>query len=195
MDTVSGRLGSLVLALSTAVVILAVAMPLFLNPWWVAFEQGRAEAAAWTGFDDATLRQVTDSVLADLVIGPPDFDVAVGGAPVLDPREQAHMRDVRGVFVGFFAVALGLAVAGVAIAVARRRTAAGRLASWTAVRTGAIGLIAALVFGGVIAFVAFDQLFETFHQVFFPGARTTSTRRPRSSSNCSRSPSGRRPRS
>ena len=34
----------------------ALTIPLFLNPLWVAFEQGRAEATAWTGFSDAELR-------------------------------------------------------------------------------------------------------------------------------------------
>ena len=42
----------------------------------------------------------TDAILADLVVGPPDFDVAVAGTPVLIERERAHMRDVRGVFAG-----------------------------------------------------------------------------------------------
>jgi len=34
---------------------------------------------------------------------------------------------------------------------------------------GAVGLIAALVIGGIIALVAFDTLFEVFHQLLFPG--------------------------
>ncbi len=69
-----------------------------------AFEQGRAEAAAWTGFTGRRPARATDAILADLVVGPPDFDVEIAGEPVLDQREQAHMRDVRGVFVGFFAL-------------------------------------------------------------------------------------------
>jgi integral membrane protein (TIGR01906 family) len=169
VHTLTTRLGSLVIGLATAVVILAVAIPLFLNPWWVGFEQGRAQAAAWTGYPDAVLREVTDSVLADLVIGPQDFDVAVDGAPVLDERERSHMRDVRTVFAGFFALAAILAEAAVIVAWRRRRSAALRRASWEAVLGGAVGLIAALVIGGVIAFVAFDTLFEVFHQLLFPG--------------------------
>jgi integral membrane protein (TIGR01906 family) len=169
VHTLTTRLGSLVIGLATAIVILAVAIPLFLNPWWVGFEQGRAQAAAWTGYPDAVLRDVTDSVLADLVIGPPDFDVAVDGAPVLDARERSHMRDVRTVFAGFFALAAILGVAALIVAWRRRRSAALRRASWEAVLGGAVGLIAALVIGGVIAFVAFDTLFEVFHQLLFPG--------------------------
>jgi integral membrane protein (TIGR01906 family) len=169
VHTLTTRLGSLVIGLATAVVILAVAIPLFLNPWWVGFEQGRAQAAAWTGYPDAILRDVTDSVLADLVIGPPDFDVAVDGAPVLDERERSHMRDVRTVFAGFFALAAILGVAALIIAWRRRRSGVLRRASWEAVLAGAVGLIAALVIGGAIAFVAFDTLFEVFHQLLFPG--------------------------
>ena len=71
----------------------AAAVP---EPVWVAFEQGRAEATAWTGFSEPELRTATDAILADLVFGPPDFDVAVAGQPVLIERERGHMRDVRG---------------------------------------------------------------------------------------------------
>jgi integral membrane protein (TIGR01906 family) len=149
----------------------AVSLPLFLNPVWVSFEQGRAEATAWTGFTETELRAATDAILADLVIGPPDFDVTVGGEPVLNERERGHMRDVRGVFVGFFAVALVLVGAALVIAVRRRGTA--RSASWRAVRAGALGLIGVLLIGGVVSFVAFDALFEVFHQLFFAGGSYT----------------------
>jgi integral membrane protein (TIGR01906 family) len=173
MNSIAGRAGSLVIGVATALVILAVTMPLFLNPFWVHFEQGRAEAAAWTGFSDADLGAATDSILADLVIGPPDFDVSVGGQVVLDLRERAHMRDVRAVFIGFFALTAMLAVAAVIIAAGRRRRPGGTARSWRAVRGGAIGLIAALVAAGLTSLVAFDALFEIFHQIFFPGGSYT----------------------
>ena len=167
MPTRSGRLADAWIAFAVALAIVALTIPLFLNPWWVAFEQGRAQAGAWTGFAERDLRRATDSILADLVVGPPDFDVEVGGVPVLDERERAHMRDVRGVFIGFFAVAI--AVAGSAAVVSARRHAADRQGDWQAVRAGALGLIAVLVVAGVVALVAFDALFETFHRIFFPG--------------------------
>lgn len=173
MKTIAGRLGSLVIAVATALVILALTMPLFLNPFWVQFEQGRAEAAAWTGFSDPDLRAATGAILADLVIGPPDFDVQVGGQVVLDQREQAHMRDVRGVFVGFFVLTALLAAAAVIIAARRRGRPTETARSWRAVRGGSIGLIATLVAAGSTSFVAFDALFEIFHQVFFPGGTYT----------------------
>lgn len=167
MRTGSARLADLWIGLATALAIIALTVPLFLNPIWVAFEQGRSQALAWTGFSETDLRRTTDSILSDLVFGPPDFDVQVDGTTVLDAREQAHMRDVRTVFGGFFVLA-GLATVG-AIVLAVQRPAAARRSTWVAVRGGAVGLIVALVASGAIALVAFDALFEAFHQVLFPG--------------------------
>lgn len=167
-------IASFVIAFATAIGILAITILLFLNPVWVGFEQGRAEAAAWTGFTEAELRVTTDAILADLVVGPPDFDVAVDGAPVLNDRERSHMRDVRTVFAGYFAVSLVVVAAGVLVAVRSRRAgAAGRAASWRAVRNGAAGLIIGLVAVGGVALVAFDVLFEAFHRIFFAGGSYT----------------------
>jgi integral membrane protein (TIGR01906 family) len=165
------RAADLWIAIATTIGIVALTIPLFLNPIWVGFEQGRAQATAWTGFSDADLRNATDSILADLVFGPPDFDVAVAGSPVLEERERAHMRDVRGVFIGFYVVALALAV--VAIAIAALRSAEQRSATWRAVRAGAVGLVATLIVAGVLAFVAFDVLFEVFHRLLFAGGSYT----------------------
>ena len=119
----------------------------------------------------ADLRAATDAILADLVVGAPDFDVAVDGTAVLNERERGHMRDVRGVFIGFFAVALVLTAG--AIAIAARRDMAGRRASWAAARGGAVGLVVVLVMAGAVALVAFDALFETFHRLFFPSGSYT----------------------
>lgn len=165
------RLGDAVIAIATALAIVALTITLFLNPAWVAFEQGRAQAVAWTGYGEVELRAATDAILADLVVGPPEFDVAVGGGPVLNERERAHMRDVRGVFIGFFALALVTSAA--AAVIAARRRGDGRQAIWRAVLLGALGLIVALVMGGLIAVVAFDALFETFHRLFFAGGSYT----------------------
>jgi integral membrane protein (TIGR01906 family) len=172
MGNIGHRLGSFVIALATAIGIVALAIPLFLNPAWVGFEQGRAEAAAWTGFSEADLRTATDAILVDLVIGPPGFDVEVAGSPVLNERERSHMRDVRTVFAGFFLVAIVLVVAAVVVAV-RRHGPVERAARWRAVRAGAVGLIVGLVALGAIALIAFDVLFETFHRLFFAGGSYT----------------------
>ena len=171
MRTIRSGAANIVIGLATALAIVAVTLPLFLNPVWVAFEQGRSEAAAWTGFTEPELRAATDAILADLVVGPPDFDVAVAGTPVLNERERGHMRDVRGVFIGFFAAAAILAV--LALVIAIRRHDPERSDSWVAVLGGALGLISVLVLGGIVSFVAFDALFETFHRIFFAGGSYT----------------------
>jgi integral membrane protein (TIGR01906 family) len=165
--TLLTRAADLWIALGTGLAIVAVTLPLFLNPIWVAFEQGRAQATAWTGYLEPQLRQATDAILADVVFGPPEFDVTIGGEPVLNARERAHMRDVRGVFVGFFAAAL-IGVAG-ALTIAARRRSEARRQTWRAVRGGATGLVAVLAVAGAVAFVAFDALFEIFHRLFFAG--------------------------
>src|SRR6476619_6183226 len=130
------RIADLWVAVATALTIVALTIPLFLNPLWVGFEQGRAQAAAWTGFSDSDLKLATDSILSDLVFGPPAFDVVVAGAPVLEERERAHMRDVRGVFIGVFAVAVIGAVGAVAVAIAR--PGKDGPAIWRSVRAGAV---------------------------------------------------------
>jgi integral membrane protein (TIGR01906 family) len=167
VHTAGGRAASLLISVATALAIVAVTLPLFLNPAWVAFEQGRAQASAWTGYPEPDLRTATDAILADLVLGPPDFDVEVGGVPVLSGRERSHMRDVRSVFIGFFAVAVVLVVAALVVAIRRRSHA--RVESWRAVRGGALGLVVVLVALGGAALIAFDVLFEIFHRIFFAG--------------------------
>jgi len=169
--TIRGGAANTLIGLATALAIVAVTLPLFLNPVWVACEQGRAEATAWTGFTEPDLRAATDAILSDLVLGPPEFDVAVNGSPVLNERERGHMRDVRGVFIGFFAVAAVLAAAALVIHARRRGTDRGQ--GWRAVQGGALALIAVLVVGGLVSFVAFDTLFETFHRIFFAGGSYT----------------------
>ena len=155
-------------AVSTALVIVALAVLPFLTPTWVAFEQGRTDAAGWTGYGEADLRGATNAILADLVLGPPDFDVEVGGQPVLTDRERAHMRDVRGVFAGFYVAA----AAGLVVLIVAWRSVA-HDARWRAVRAGAVGLGVAVVAAGVIAVVAFDLGFELFHRLFFSAGSWT----------------------
>jgi integral membrane protein (TIGR01906 family) len=160
---------SIVVAVATAIVILALAILPFLNPLWVSFEQGRSQAAAWTGFSPAELRTATDAILADLIVGPPEFDVALDGRPVLSAQERGHMQDVRGVFVGFGVLALVSAV----VLVAAHRRAGGGAAFWRAVRSGAIGIAAVVVGLGLVGLFAFDAAFDAFHRLFFAGGNYT----------------------
>lgn len=164
---------SVVVAVATALVIVTVAVAPFLTPWWIAFEQDRAEAAAWTGFSATDLRSATDAIVHDLVVGPPAFDVAVRGAPVLDERERGHMRDVRSVFVGFWALGAVSALVVVAGWVMSRGSPTAARRWLVAVRRGALGLAGAVVVLGVVALVAFDSLFATFHELLFPAGSWT----------------------
>ncbi len=166
------RLAAFATALAAAVVVIAIAILPFLTPAWVSFEQGRTNAAALTGFSPADLGDATNSILHDLVVGPPDFAVTVAGAPVLEERERSHMRDVRGVFAGFGALALAAAIALVVLGGGARRMGHPERA-WAAVRAGMLGLIVGIVVAGVVATVAFDAVFELFHRLFFPGGSYT----------------------
>jgi integral membrane protein (TIGR01906 family) len=160
---------SFLVGITTAIVILAVAIIPFVNPVWVSFEQGRARAEAWTGYAPVELRRATDAILSDLVVGPPNFDVTVAGQPVLNARERAHMTDVRRVFAGLVV----LAVASLVILVIARGVSRGSVAFWRPVRRGAAALAVAVLVVGVIGAFAFDATFEVFHRLFFAGGTYT----------------------
>ena len=162
------RIAAILTALATAVVIVAVAIVPFLTPAWVDFDQGWAGSIGYTGFSHAELQTATDAILADLVVGPPNFDVTVRGVPVLNERERAHMRDVRGVFGGFALLAV-LAAAGLGAAYAGARRLGHPERAWSAIRDGARGLVVGVVAAGFVAFFAFDAAFELFHRLFFAG--------------------------
>jgi integral membrane protein (TIGR01906 family) len=168
-SAVGARLFGPLIAAAAAILILGVSILPFLTPAWVAFDQDRAQAAAWTGYSEPDLRAVSNSILGDLVLGQGDFDVQLDGAPVLTPAERAHMRDVRGVFGG---LALLASLSAVLVVVAFRRTRApeARTRTWLGIRRGAITLAGVVVVLGVVAAVAFDPAFELFHRLFFaPG--------------------------
>jgi integral membrane protein (TIGR01906 family) len=113
------------------------------------------------------LRAVTDAILADLVLGPPEFDVALDGQPVLNERERGHMRDVRQVFVSLYVLAgLGALVLVGAFLLARGPVARARL--WR--RLGMTGRVVAVatIAGGIAGLLFFDAAFLLFHELFFP---------------------------
>jgi integral membrane protein (TIGR01906 family) len=170
--TVPEQLAAIATGVAASVVVIAIAILPFLTPAWVSFEQGRAQAAAWTGYSEADLGLATNAILRDLVLGPPDFAVEVDGTPVLEQRERSHMRDVRGVFAGFYLLAAIAAVGLVVLAAGARRMGHPER-MWSAISTGMRGLIVGIVVVGVIAAVAFDQLFDLFHTLFFPAGSFT----------------------
>jgi len=162
-----GALAALVTGIAATLVVIALAILPFLNPVWVAFGQERAESAAWTGFGPEDLRAVTDAVLADLVIGPPDFDVSLDGAPVLNEREREHMRDVRKVFSSFFVAAIaGLVILVGAWVLARGPAARARF--WHRLAVTGVAIAVGTVVVGVAGVALFDAAFEVFHRLFFP---------------------------
>jgi integral membrane protein (TIGR01906 family) len=168
MDSLRGALAALVTGVSLALVVVAIAIVPFLTPAWVGFAQARAEAEAWTGFTTAQLGQVTGEILQDLVLGPPAFDVALDGTPVLTEAERGHMRDVRGVFAGFYLVAMAGLVALVTIWVAARGAAA-RRRFWRRIAGSGVVIAGVVVVGGIAGLLLFDAAFTLFHQLFFPG--------------------------
>jgi integral membrane protein (TIGR01906 family) len=168
MDSIRGALAALVTGIAAALVIVALAILPFLNPVWVSFAQGRAQAEAWTGFTTAQLAAVTNPILRDLVVGPPVFDVTLDGAPVLKDAERDHMRDVRGVFFGFFVVAAVAAVVLAALFVAARGRDA-RRRFWRRLERSGLTIAGVTVAGGVLGLLFFDSAFILFHEVFFPG--------------------------
>ena len=167
MDSLRGRLAALVVGIAATLVVVALAILAFLNPVWVGFEQGRAQAAAWTGFAEDDLHAVTNAVLHDLVIGPPDFAVELSGSPVLNERERQHMRDVRGVFAGFYVAAMGAAVVlAAAFLLTRGREARARL--WRRLSRAGTAIVVVTIVGGGLGVLFFDAAFEAFHELFFP---------------------------
>lgn len=169
MRRLRGALAALVIGPATALVIVGVAVGLLLNPIWVSLGQDRAEAGVLTGYGPEELRAATGAILADLVFGPPEFDVEVAGEPVLIERERGHMQDVRRVFQALYAVvAVAAAVVLVALLFGRRSPA-----FWRRVGRGGAGLAVVVLTGGLIGLVFFDAAFEAFHRIFFPAGSYT----------------------
>ena len=144
--------------------VIALAVLLFLNPVWIAFDQDRSGVAGLTGYEPAQVGQVTGSILSDLVFGPPTFGVTVNGSPVLDMRERSHMADVRTVLTSMALVAALAAAILVALGLASRSARW----FWRAVQAGGKALVSGVVVVGLGFAIFFDQAFELFHELFFP---------------------------
>lgn len=166
-----GRLVAFLIAAATALVILGTSILPFLTPIYIRVEQERSGVEQLTGWDTGLVYDVTNSIVADLLRGG-DFAVAVGDTPVLNAHEQAHMRDVRGVFQGFFMLVAG-AIVILAWAFRRARVPEARAAAWRAVASGARGLAIALAVAGAFAVFAFNAAFEVFHRLFFSAGSYT----------------------
>ncbi len=158
-----------VVGLATILTLVGIAIGLFFNPVWVSFEQDRTRADLWTGYTPAVVRTVTDSVLAEVYLGPATFTQAVDGTPVFNDRERAHMASVHGVVDAFFLLVLAAAVV-LLVSGVRSRGAAWY---WRAVARGsAILAVGAVVVGAAFALV-FEQAFTLFHDLFFASGTWT----------------------
>jgi integral membrane protein (TIGR01906 family) len=165
----AGLIAGVAVALATALVLVGLAIALFFNPAWVSFAQGRADAAAYTGWTAAQVDEVTRDLVVEVWLGPGTFSQEVAGEPVFDERERSHMADVRGVVLGFYAlVLLGLAtllVSGVA--------SRGSRWFWRAVAGGAAGLALGAVVIGAAFLLFFDAAFTLFHELLFAAGTWT----------------------
>ncbi|HEY3072491.1 MAG TPA: DUF1461 domain-containing protein [Candidatus Limnocylindrales bacterium] len=169
IGSIGRGVGSIAIGAAAIVVILAVTVALFFNPLYVGIEQDRAQADAWTGYTAEQVHAVTNSVLAEIYFGPARFEQTVDGAPVFDPRERAHLADVRGVLVAFGAAALlSSVVLVVLLALPGRRDW-----RWRAIRWASGLLAGAVIIGGILFAVAFDAAFDLFHRLFFAGGSYT----------------------
>lgn len=154
MRRLGGALAALLIGVAIALVIVGVAVALLLNPIWVGMEQERAESGLLTGYGPAELRTATNEILGDLIVGPPDFDVAVNGQPVLNERERSRMRDLRNVLAGLYGLVIGaVLVLVVAWLAARRRRALA--AFWRRVARGGRALAVVVLTGGFMALLFF----------------------------------------
>ena len=157
------RLAAVAVAIATALVITGVTIALFFNPVWVSFAQGRANAAAYTGWTPGQVDAVTRDIVLEVWFGPGTFVEEVDGEPVFNERERSHMADVRGVVLGFY----GFVLVGALVLLGTGAASRGSRWFWRAVGTGAAGLaIGTLVVGGAFLLL-FDTAFRLFHQLFF----------------------------
>ena len=170
------RFGGWLVAAAAAVVILGASIAPFLTPAVVRIEQDRVGVGEITGFAPSTLDTVTTALLGDLVLWRGNFTTGTGDdfhiGPVLSPAEQSHMRDVRGVFTGFWLlVAAGIVV--LALAFRRARGTEARAAAWRSVASGARALAIGIAVLGAFAVLAFEAAFEVFHRLFFSSGTYT----------------------
>jgi hypothetical protein len=177
--SLGGRPMSILISAATALVILGVAIVPLLTPAWIHGEQDRAGSARALGTDLALANRYSDEVVHDLLFGG-SFAIAVnepcpppqGCGSLLDAKEVEHMVQVRAVFQALGVIVL--ASLALLLLTARRATeTAERATWWRAVARGGLGLAGFMVVVGVFAVVAFDAMFEVFHELLFPAGSFT----------------------
>ena len=152
------------MSLATAVAVVGFTVAVFFTPIWTGFEQERTGVSAITGYTPEQVRTVSARILADVVIGPPEFAAAIDGQPVLDVAERAHMVDVYNVMRVFEALVAVAFLTLIAIAWKKRRHGW----MWRAVARGSGTLAIFGIVVGIAVVFFFDQAFLVFHLIVFP---------------------------
>ncbi len=149
----------------TAFVIVALALLPLLTPWVMHPVLDAAESPAWLRLDSATTHALSDWTVEELVFGPGTWQgAAPDGTPFYDASEVRHLQDVRQLlWLTFLLGALALVVL---LVLLERSSDADQVVAATGL--GGAVVAGAVVVIGVLGVIAFDPLFELFHQVFFP---------------------------
>ncbi|MCY7419164.1 MAG: DUF1461 domain-containing protein [Chloroflexi bacterium] len=150
----------------TIVISIALALLPLLTSWVMHPTLDAAQAAAWLQTDAVTAHGLSDRTVSELVFGPATFAFAgPDGAAMYDTAEVDHLRDARTLLWLMFGLAV-LAALGIILAMVRSADP-GRIVAAVGLG-GAVTAIGVVVIG-VVGVLAFEPLFELFHQVAFPG--------------------------
>lgn len=149
----------------TALVIVALALLPLLTSWVMHPALDAAGSAAWLQTDEATTHALSDATVDELLFGPGTWAFAgPDGTAMYDATEIGHLRDVRQLLWLTFLVA-AIALVGILVVAQRSADREGVVA---AIGLGGAFVAVVVVVVGVIGVLAFDPLFELFHQVLFP---------------------------
>jgi hypothetical protein len=149
----------------TALVVTALALLPLLTPWVMHAVLDLGDSAAWLRMEPAAVHAASDWTVNELLFGPGTWlGPAPDGSPFYGATEVQHLRDVRQLLWLTFLVG-GLAL--IAILVLLERSADGDQVM-AAVGLGGALVAVTVVIAAVVGVLAFDPLFELFHEVFFP---------------------------
>jgi integral membrane protein (TIGR01906 family) len=149
----------------TALVIVALALLPLLTPWAMHATLDAADAPLWLGLDRLATHGLSDWTVNELVFGPGTWQrLDANGVPFFDASEIGHLQDVRQLlWLTFLAGALAL----VSILVLLERSA-DRDQVMAAIGLGGLVVAVTVIVVGIVGTLAFEPLFELFHEVFFP---------------------------
>ena len=125
----------------------------------------RDSSAAWLRIEPAAVHAASDWTVNELLFGPGTWlGPAPDGSPFYGATEVQHLRDVRQLLWLTFVVG---ALALIAILVLLERSADADQVM-AAIGLGGALVAVTVVTAAVVGVLAFDPLFELFHEVFFP---------------------------